>query len=64
MGWTTRNHLKNGYIRTATSVDGSEIRRSPVEGTVIHPIIYRIFTSQVVQDFFQEQLHIESWVVT
>ena len=37
-------------------VDGSEIRRSPVEATVVYPIIYKVLKkSQVVQDFFYQQ---------
>ena len=38
------------------TVDGSEIRRSPVEGTVVYPNIYKVLNkSQVVQDFFYQQ---------
>ena len=33
-------------------VDGSEIRRSPVEGKVVYPIIYRV--PRWVQDFFNQ----------
>ena len=39
------------------TVDGSEILRSPVEGTVVYPIIHKVLaTSQVVvEDFFHQQ---------
>ena len=49
------NHLlKNQTLLDL--VDGSEIRRSPVEGQVVFPIIYRVSApSQVVQDFSHQQ---------
>ena len=37
------------------TVDGSEIRRSPVEVGSWNPIIYEFYTSQVVSDFFHPQ---------
>ena len=43
------------YLRH--TIDGSEIRHPPVEGTVVYPAIYRVRdTSQVVVwDFFHQQ---------
>ena len=40
------------------TVRGSEIQRSPVEGKVVYPIIYKVLyiTSQVVQDFLPSTL--------
>jgi len=36
------------------TVDGSEIRRSPVD-MVDFPLFTRLYASQVVQDFFHQQ---------
>ncbi len=45
------------YLVAHSTVDGSEIRRSPVEGTVVYPSLFLGFhTSQVlVQDFSHQQ---------
>ena len=39
------------------TVDGSEIRRSPVEVCRFFPLFQRFYASQVVQDFFHPQFH-------
>ena len=41
------------------TVDGSQIRRSPVEGTEFIPLFSGFYTSQVVQDFFQRVCHLK-----
>ena len=43
-GWKWLRNLWN-HLVAATTVDGSEIRRSPIEGMVIYPIIYKALYS-------------------
>ena len=52
--WTNSIQFIIANYRTHSgTVDGSEIRRSAVEGTIVYPIIYRVLApSQVVQDFY------------
>ena len=39
-----RQNPENYYpLATLTTVDGSEIRHPPVEGTVVYPIIYKVW---------------------
>ena len=58
-------HIFRGHCCTdMIPVDGKEILRSPVEGKVVYPIIYRVFYTSgvVVWDFFHQEydmIHIQ-----
>ena len=49
--------MKKHQMARGNTVDGSEIRRSPVD-RYIYPISFKVSkTSQVVQDFFHQQYY-------